>query len=87
MDNECADFFPVSPKTIRLQAFIDAVKQGLLSEEDIDVALQRTFTARIRLGMFDPPEMVTYAKTPESEIDSAPHRRRTGETTKIDGAA
>jgi beta-glucosidase len=29
----------------------------------------------MRLGLFDPPDMVPYAKTPESEIDSAPHRQ------------
>ena len=28
----------------------------------------------MRLGMFDPPERVPYAQTPESEIDSAAHR-------------
>jgi len=28
----------------------------------------------MRLGMFDPPEKVPYAQTPESEIDSSPHR-------------
>ena len=38
-------------------------------------SLKRLFTARMRLGMFDPPEMVPYAQTPESEIDSAAHRQ------------
>ena len=50
---------------IRLREhFIDAVKQGLLTEKEIDVSLRRLFTARFRLGMFDPPEMVQYAQTP-----------------------
>jgi beta-glucosidase len=74
MDNECADFFTVAKDSHDYQPFLDAVKQGLLTEADIDVTLKRLFTARMRLGMFDPPEMVPYAKTPESEIDSAPHR-------------
>ncbi len=74
MDNECADFFTVVKDNHDYQPYIDAVKQGLLSEADIDRTLRRLFTARMRLGMFDPPEMVPYAKTPESEIDSAPHR-------------
>ena len=34
----------------------------------------RLFTARMKLGMFDPPEMVPYAKIDPSELDSAAHR-------------
>ena len=74
MDNECADFFTVAKDRHDYQPYLDAVKQGLLSEADLDVSLKRLFTARMRLGMFDPPEKVPYAKTPESEIDSAAHR-------------
>ena len=55
-------------------ALIDAVKQGLISEAEIDVSLKRLLTARFRLGMFDPPEMVRYARIPYSENDSAAHR-------------
>jgi len=74
MDNECADFFTKATDNSDYVKFLDAVKQGLLTEKDIDVALKRLFTARFRLGMFDPAEMVPYALTPESEIDSEPHR-------------
>jgi beta-glucosidase len=54
--------------------YLDAVKQGFLTEKDLDTSLKRLFTARMRLGLFDPPESVPYAQTPESEIDSAAHR-------------
>ncbi len=74
MDNECADFFTKATDNSDYVKFLDAVKQGLLTEKEIDVSLKRLFTARFRLGMFDPPEMVPYAQTPESEIDSEPHR-------------
>ncbi|HSS96465.1 MAG TPA: glycoside hydrolase family 3 C-terminal domain-containing protein [Terriglobales bacterium] len=74
MDSDCADFFRVMRDNSDYVRFIDAVKQGFLTEKDIDVSLRRTFTARFRLGMFDPPEMVKYAQTPESEIDSEEHR-------------
>ncbi|MBS1852924.1 MAG: glycoside hydrolase family 3 C-terminal domain-containing protein [Acidobacteria bacterium] len=74
MDNECADFFTKAVDNSDYVKFIDAIKQGLMSEKDLDIALKRLFTARMKLGMFDPPEMVEYARTPESEIDSAPHR-------------
>jgi len=74
MDNECADYITIVKDVHDYQPFIDAVKQGLLAEADLDVTLKRLFTARMRLGMFDPPSLVPYANTPESEIDSAPHR-------------
>ena len=74
MDNECADFFTVEKDSHDYKPYLDAVKQGLLTEADLDVALRRLFTARMRLGMFDPPDKVPYAQTPDSEIDSGPHR-------------
>jgi beta-glucosidase len=54
-------------------ALLEAVKRGLISESEIDQALQRLFTARFRLGMFDPPERVAYAST--SENDTPEHRQ------------
>jgi beta-glucosidase len=74
MDNECADFFTKAKDNSDYVKYLDAVKQGLLSEKEIDVALKRLFTARFRLGLFDPPEMVPYAQTPDSEVDSEAHR-------------
>ena len=41
-------------------ALVDAVQQGLVSEADIDAAVKRLFTARFRLGMFDPGPSVPY---------------------------
>src|SRR6185437_6644054 len=41
---------------------VNAVKHGKLSEKQLDISLKRLFTIRFRLGMFDPPEMVKYAK-------------------------
>jgi beta-glucosidase len=55
-------------------SLIEAVKNGLISEAEIDVALKRLMTARFRLGMFDPPEMVAYARIPFSENDTPAHR-------------
>jgi len=43
---------------------VAAVERGLLTEEDINIAVKRIFTARFRLGMFDPDEMVPYAQIP-----------------------
>ncbi len=51
----------------------DAVRQGLITEAEIDDALTRLFTARMRLGMFDPPEMVRWARIPASANQSPEH--------------
>ncbi len=75
MDNECADFGQKALDNSDYVKYVDAVKQGLLSEKDLDVTVKRLFTARFRLGMFDPPEMVKYAQTPDSVIDSDAHRQ------------
>jgi beta-glucosidase len=74
MDNECADFFTKANDNSDYVPYVDAVMQGHMSEKDLNVSLRRLFTARFKLGLFDPPEMVKYAQTPESEIDSDAHR-------------
>ena len=73
MDNECIDFSKVKDDH-DYKPYLDAYKQGILKESDIDRALIRLFTARIKLGMFDPPELVPYSKIDEKELDSAEHR-------------
>ena len=74
MDNECADFFAKVNDDHDYKPYVDAVRQGYLAESDVDKALVRLFTARMKLGMFDPPEMVPYSKIDEKELDSAEHR-------------
>jgi beta-glucosidase len=78
MDNECSIFNlggAVSKDANHdTQFFLAAVKQHLLKESDINVAVARLFTARMKLGIFDPPEMVPYSKIDEKELDSASHR-------------
>ncbi len=74
MDNECADFFAKVKDDHDYKPFIDAVQQGYLSEAAIDRALVRLFTARIRLGMFDPPGLDPYNRIDESQLNSPEHR-------------
>jgi beta-glucosidase len=73
MDNECVDFMAKVSDDHDYKPYLDAVAQGFLKENDIDIALTRLFTARIKLGMFDPPEMVPYNKIDESELNSQAH--------------
>ncbi len=50
----------------------DAVKKGIISEKTIDTSVRRLFTARFKLGMFDPPGMVPYSKL--NKIDTKEDR-------------
>jgi beta-glucosidase len=52
------------------QNLLEAVGKGLLSEYDIDIALTNLFNIRFRLGMFDPPDAVSYTQIPVEAVDS-----------------
>ena len=45
---------------------VEAVQKGLITEAEIDKAVERLFMARFKLGMFDPAEKVPYSKIPLS---------------------
>ncbi len=86
MDNECADYLSKVNDDHDYKPYIDAVQQGYLREGAIDQALVRLFSARIKLGMFDPPAMVPYTKIDEKLLDSAGHRamaRRVAEESMV----
>jgi beta-glucosidase len=53
------------------ESLVAAAEEGLVSEAEIDVALQRLMLTRFRLGMFDPPEQVKWAQIPYS-VNQAP---------------
>lgn len=53
---------------------LDAVKNGSIKEEQLDVSVKRLFTIRFRLGMFDPPSMVKYAQATSAELESDAHK-------------
>lgn len=50
-----------------------AVKKGLVTEAQLDASLVRLFTARMRLGQFDPRPLV-FPKITASENDTEAHR-------------
>jgi beta-glucosidase len=64
-DLNCGSVYPT---------LLEAVEQGLISEELIDRSVGRLFTARFRLGMFDPPEQVPFAQIPHKIVNSPEHR-------------
>jgi beta-glucosidase len=73
MDIICA--WPPGHMTVEGSALLRAARQGLVSTEEIDRAIRRLFTARMKLGMFDPPETVAYSKITSAENDTEPHRQ------------
>lgn len=64
------------------KALVEAVKSGLISESQIDVSLERLFTIRFRLGMFDPVENVSYSKIPVSILESPVHKELAAKMTR-----
>jgi beta-glucosidase len=52
----------------------DAVKQGLVTESQIDSSLAILLRTRFKLGLFDPPGSNPYDRIPESVINSPEHR-------------
>ena len=56
------------------RALNEAVEKKLITEDELDVSLRRLFTARFKLGMFDPPEAVVYAQIPFEKNDCEEHR-------------
>lgn len=64
LDLECGSSF----KSLK-----DAIDRKLISEADIDIAVKRLFTARFKLGMFDPEEIVPYAQIPYSVNNNSAH--------------
>jgi beta-glucosidase len=64
-DLECATTF---------EHLKEAVQKKIITEKEIDVAVKRLFTARFKLGMFDPPSMVKYTQIPYSVVDSKEHK-------------
>ncbi len=56
------------------ESLVAAVEQGLLEEADIDRSLRRLLSARFRLGLFDPPEMVPWSSVPMSVVGCDTHR-------------
>ncbi len=73
MDNECVDFALLKDDH-DYHPYIDAVQQGYLSQDAMDTALVRLFTARMKLGMFDPADKDPYGHIDPKELNSPEHR-------------
>ena len=63
---------PIAAAFIQTSA-LDALKEGLITEADIDKALVNIFTIRMRLGEFDPRNIVPYAGIKPGIINDPSH--------------
>src|SRR5450432_983338 len=73
MDVICGDYR--NAMSTEPNAIVGAVHHGILAEADVDKAVSRLFTARFKLGMFDPPSMVSYSSITPAENDTEAHRQ------------
>ncbi|MDR2921329.1 MAG: glycoside hydrolase family 3 C-terminal domain-containing protein [Tannerella sp.] len=64
------------------KALVEAVERGDILEPEIDIAVKRLFTARMKLGMFDPDDRVSYSKIPFSTVGSARSREQSLEMAR-----
>ncbi|MEM9866372.1 MAG: glycoside hydrolase family 3 C-terminal domain-containing protein [Bacteroidota bacterium] len=72
-DLNCGDSYP---------ALVAAVKDGLITEEELDVSLERLLLARLKLGLFAPEGAVPYENIPYDVVDSEKHRLAALETAR-----
>jgi beta-glucosidase len=76
LDNDCTTTgFGRQAGPPDYQRYVDALRQGLLSEAEVDVALKRMLRTRFELGLFDPPGTVKAAQVEDSQLDSPAHRQ------------
>lgn len=54
------------------QGLKDAIEQGLVSEQELDLSLKRLFRTRFKLGMFDDPANVPYRSIGTHVINDKP---------------
>lgn len=80
MDLICGDYR--NRMSTEAEGIVRAVNDGLLPQAVIDQSLQRLFEARIRLGLFDPADRVSYSKITASDNDTAEHRQVALEAAK-----
>jgi beta-glucosidase len=63
-------------------ALVKAVEKGLIQESEVDVVVKRLMLARMKLGMFDPDEMVAWSDFSMELVASEPHRQVAAEMAR-----
>jgi beta-glucosidase len=65
-DLNCGNIYP---------RLLEAVQEGLVTEAEITRSVTRLFTARFRLGMFDPEKKVPWSKLSPKIVNCAAHQK------------
>ena len=76
------DCFPEQKTENVTNAALDALKEGLLTVEDIDRAVANTLRTRFRLGQFDPDSVNPYSKIKHDRLCGHEHSAVALETSK-----
>ena len=63
-------------------SLVSAVKAGLITEPEINLALSRVLDARFQLGLFDGPNSSAYARIPATENDTPAHAQTALQTAR-----
>ena len=63
-------------------ALVEAVKNGYITEDELNVSLERLVIARLRLGLFAPEGAVKYENISYDVVDSETHRLLALETAR-----
>jgi beta-glucosidase len=61
---------------------VNSVKSRLITEKDIDKALKRLILARIKLGLFNPPEKIPFSEYADDQIESKEHQELALQTAR-----
>jgi len=64
------------------KSLVKAVEQGLILESEVDVPVTRLMLARMKLGMFDPDEMVPWSATPLDDVAGEAHKKVAAEMAR-----
>ncbi|WP_299129114.1 glycoside hydrolase family 3 C-terminal domain-containing protein [uncultured Winogradskyella sp.] len=72
-DLNCGDSYP---------ALVAAVNDGLITEKELDVSLERLIVARLKLGLFAPEGDVKFENIPYDVVDSEKHKLAALETAR-----
>ena len=66
IDIECGDYFK--------ENLLYLAQHNIVTEAAIDTAVRRILLSRFMLGLYDPPERVSYNRIPMDVVDSPEHR-------------
>ncbi|BCN30880.1 glycoside hydrolase family 3 C-terminal domain-containing protein [Anaeromicropila herbilytica] len=62
------------PEELVIQAAKEALEKGFITNEDIDKAIRRTFSTKLRLGLYDSGNLCPYSQVEENRLTCKEHK-------------